>query len=497
MIGKLSGAAQTMIRKDTLPITNLDLDVLNPRAKPEEGQPEEMRSLLTVELEGEKVFKLARDICEVGMLDPGDRMYVMPSERDHDRYTVLDGNRRLTSLLLLSQPEWLDRNDIGLSTAMQQRFKRLQSEFPNRWPTEVDVVIFDNRESANHFIRLRHTGENAGAGRSEWSALQVARFDHTGLWQCIEKLRAENVLNLDVINELDRSSFAITNFDRVAGKAEFQRRFGFTLGKNSFVIGADRFRPLLALSKLASDVTSKRVDTRGEFEKVELMTPYFEEVEAAINSEIEVRNKSLIAVSAGRLNGNSSSQTTPEMPRTTPLDGKTLTQPAEFVKKESAQSHMPVVRKERQSKYLIKKTDLLTVTNPKCREIVDELKGKVDAKAPYACALLLRSLQEMTAEIYLSAMKQDVKSNKTTNITQAANHLLGNRHLTDPSDFTTLAKSFQQSANVYEQLCDTAHSTNTKISSEHVRNTWATVRGGIDLLWKRIAAASLSGGGSE
>jgi hypothetical protein len=483
-----------MIRKDTLPVTSLDLDVLNPRAKPEEGQPEEMRSLLTVELEGEKVFKLARDICEVGMLDPGDRMYVMRSAQNGDRYTVLDGNRRLASLLLLSQPEWLDRNDIGLSTAMQQRFKRLQSEFPNRWPSEVDVVIFDDRESANHFIRLRHTGENAGAGRSEWSALQVARFDHTGLWQCIEQLRTENVLNLDVVNELDRSSFAITNFERVAGKAEFQRRFGFSLGKNSFLIGADRLRTIFALSKLASDVTSKRVDTRGEFEKVELMTPYFDEVDAAISAEIEARNKSLVAISASKLSGGSSSQTNQGIQGAPPSDGQALTQPTEFVMKESAQSHMPVVRKERQSKYLIKKTDLLTVTNPKCCEIVDELKRKVEVKAPYACALLLRSLQEMTAELYLSAMKQEVKSNKTTNITQAANHLLGNRHSTDPADFITLAKSFQQSASVYDQLCDTAHSTNTKISSDHVRNTWATVRGGIDLLWKRIAAVPL---GSE
>lgn len=477
-----------MTLKKTLPVAQLDLDEKNPRANPEESQPAEMHSLLT--LEGEKVYKLARDICEVGMIDPGDRMYVMTSEKDPTRFTVLDGNRRLTSLRLLSEPEWLDRNDIGLSAAMRQRFKRLQSEFPNRWPAEVDVVIFDDRDSANHFIRLRHTGENAGAGRSEWSALQVARFDHTGLWVCIEQLRAENVLNLDVINELDRGSFAITNFDRVAGKADFQRRFGFTLGKNLFEIGTDRQRTLLALSKLASDVTSKRVDTRGEFEKVELMTPYFEEVEVAVTSEIDARNKSklLITAPASKPNACLSSQSDSGIRGANQSDESPSSQVAEFITPQNTQIHIPTIRKERQSKYLIKKTDLLTVTNPKCREIVDELKGKVEAKAPYACALLLRSLQEMTAELYLSAMAQEVKANKTTNITQAANHLLGNRHSTDPSDFMTHAKSFQQSANVYEQLCDTAHSTNTTISPEHVRNTWATVRGGLDLLWKRIAA---------
>lgn len=483
-----------MARKETLPITDLDLDVINPRTKPEENQFEAIRSLLAVEHEGEKVFALAHDICSVGMLDPGDRMYVIKSEVTPDRYTVLDGNRRLTSLLLLSQPGLLDRDDIGLNDAMRHRFERLQSEFPNQWPIEVDVVIFDNRESAKHFIRLRHTGENEGAGRSAWSALQVARFDNTGLWQCIQHLRTENMLGLDVINELDRSAFAITNFGRVAAQAEFQRRFGYTLTKTSFEIGKDRVRALFALSKLAADVTSKRVDTRGEFEKAELMKPYFDEVDATVSAAMAAQTRS-----SGGNAGNDSNPSSQPAPGSGAADttGQSSQQPPAGTSAGNPPTSPPTARRPRQSKYLIKRTELLTVTNPKCRDIVDELKGRVDVNAPYACALLLRSLQEMTSELYLTAMKQEVKSNnKTTMITQAANHLLGNRHSTDPSDWMVLAKSFQQSASVYDQLCDTAHSTNTIISADHVRSTWATVQGGMDLLWKRIFAATRSGDAS-
>jgi hypothetical protein len=57
---------------------------------------------------------------------------------------------------------------------------------------EVDVVILQAARKLR-FIRLRHTGENAGAGRSAWSALQIARFDNTGLWQALEYLRGANV----------------------------------------------------------------------------------------------------------------------------------------------------------------------------------------------------------------------------------------------------------------------------------------------------------------
>lgn len=481
-----------MARKATLSLAELDLDVINPRTKPEENQFEAIRSLLAIEHEGEKVFALAHDICSVGMLDPGDRMYVIKSELAPNRYTVLDGNRRLTSLLLLSQPGLLNRDDIGLNDAMRHRFKRLQSEFPNRWPTEVDVVIFDNRESAKHFIRLRHTGENEGAGRSAWSALQVARFDNTGLWQCIQHLRAENMLGLDVINELDRSAFAITNFGRVAAQAEFQRRFGFTLGRNTFEIGKDRLRALYALSKVAGDVTSKRVDTRGEFEKAELMTPYFDEVEAAVSAAMAAQNES--TASEGEVDKHDTNPSSQPTPGAADAEGQSPQQPPSGTPTGNPPTSLPTARRPRQSKYLIKKTELLSVTHPKCRDIVDELKGRVDVNAPYACALLLRALQEMTSELYLVAMKQEVKSNnKTTMITQAANHLLGNRHPTDPSDWMALAKSFQQSASIYDQLCDMAHSTNTAISADHVRNTWATVRGGMDLLWKRIFDAARSG----
>ncbi|MBI2778655.1 MAG: hypothetical protein HYX62_02535 [Gammaproteobacteria bacterium] len=478
-----------MYRKETLSITQLDLDVSNPRTNPEDNQTEAMQSLLSVEHDGEKVLALAFDICEIGMLDPGDRLYVIASKYESNRYIVLDGNRRLTALRLLSQPGLLDRDDIGLNTAMRQRFKRLQTEFPNKWPSEADVVIFDDRETAKRFIRLRHAGENDGAGRSAWSALQVARFDHTGLWQCVEQLRQAQVLNLDVINELDRSAFKITNFERVVGKVQFQQRFGFTLGPKKFEIGADRQRALQALSKVASDVVSGHVHTRDEFAKAESMSNYFNEVEAAISPVTAQPSTPTEASLEPAKHDTDQSAPKPTGSSSAAQAGSRASQ--QYTMPNEASETAPVIaRKKRTLKYLIDKRDLQTVTNAKCREIVIELKEGVEVqRAPYACALLLRSLQEMTAELYLTAMQQKV-GNKTTNIDQAANHLLGSSHPTDPANKTVLATSFKSSGQIYEQLCQTAHNTNSAISQDHVRTTWRNLSGGMDLLWKRIYAAS-------
>ncbi|MCU0925150.1 MAG: hypothetical protein MUF44_03635 [Hydrogenophaga sp.] len=464
----------------------LDLDPINPRTNPEADQTTAMRSLIEVERDGEKIYALAQNICQMGTLDPGDRLYTVASTDDPDRYIVLDGNRRLTALRLLSQPGLLDRDDIGLSTSLRQRFKRLQKEYPGRWPTNVDVVVYANRDSAAPFIRLRHTGENAGAGRSAWSALQIARFDNSGVWQCLKQLRDESALDLSVVNQLDRSEFPITNFDRVAGTLEFQTRFGISLGVSSFSITGPKPRAVAAMARLASDVANGRVDSRGEFAEAARMPPYFDEIEQAITPPPAPAPTPSPAPSPG--SGGGSAAPWPSSRGTAASATGTPAAPSPPASPPAPPPASPTPRKPRETKYLIDKRDLTTITNAKCRAIVDELKTKVPvAQAPYACALLLRSLQEMTAELYLEAYGLP-KSNKAANITSAANHLLGNSHPTDPANRMALATSFKTSSTTYQELCEAAHSTLSSVSTDHVRTTWKNLGGGMDLLWKRIHA---------
>lgn len=487
-----------MTIKATVDVGNLDLDPINPRTNPEADQTAAMRSLISVERDGEKIYALAQNICEMGTLDPGDRLYAIESDNEVGRYVVLDGNRRLTALRLLSQPGMLDRDDIGLSASLRQRFKRLQRDNPGRWPSQVDVVIYESRESAAPFIRLRHTGENSGAGRSAWSALQVARFDSSGIWQCLKQLRDEGALDLVVMNQLARSEFPITNFDRVAGTAEFQTRFGVSLGESTFSIVGPKPRAVAALVRLTADVASGQVDSRGRFAEARTMTPYFDEIEQAITPSpssppVPTPDSGFGAETGTRGAGGHTTDTPTSpgggaggptgAPAPSPAPASPTTTPP----------IAPVIRKPRETKYLIDKRDLSTITNIKCRSMVDELKGKVPvAQAPYACALLLRSVLEMTAEIYLDAFRISRTNNKATNILSAANHFLGNSHPTDPGNRMVLATSFKTSSTAYQELCETAHSTVSSVSSDHVRATWKNLGGGMDLLWKRIHAQSTS-----
>jgi hypothetical protein len=484
-----------MATKETLSVTQLDLDIANPRTKAEDNQTDALRSLLAVERDGEKVYELARDICEAGMLDPGDRLYVTPSDSD-ERFIVLDGNRRLAALRLLSQPGLIEREDVGLSQSLRSRFKRLQSEYANRWPSQVDVAIFDSREEANRFIRLRHTGENLGAGRSAWSALQIARFDDTGLWQCLERLRTARELSLAVLNELDRSAFNITSFERVVTSEEFQRRFGCRIGKNSFNAGDNAARAMKALARVANDVATGRVTSRGDFAEAKTMLPYIDEVEAAVDAQSSSTAPSQQTQSAATSSNVTALPTKQQPPKpsvaatSSPAAAPAAPMPGPTSAMVNA---LPQIRKKRASKYLLAKHELANVTNPKCREIVVELKQKVSVQdAPYACALLLRCLQELTAEIYVRDVIGRKPTDRSANIDAAAKHLLGNAHATDTSDKLDLAKNFDQFRHMYEELSSTAHSKVTDLSPDHLRSTWNTLGGGMDLLWKRIHAAEIA-----
>lgn len=475
--------------RKSVSVEQLDLDVSNPRFKPETNQTEAMRNLLSVENDGEKVFELASDICRVGGLDPAESLYVMESEAP-GRYIVLDGNRRLTALRLLSQPTTLDREELEVNPTIRNRFKKLHSEFSGKWPQKVDVVISPDRESARHFIHLRHTGENAGAGRSAWSALQVARFDNTGTWQCLEKMRAKGKLNLEVTNRIDSSAFEITNFERIVLKREFQTKFGFNITSTS-VVFSNEYRAMLALSIVADDVVSQRVHTRGEFETVEKMQGYFSEVEAKVDAKMKQEQ------SKQDSHHNSGSSGEPSSPsgntderqgqgeKTSPHQPSSGPDPEPGAKTGGTGSQN--TRKQRKRKYVAEKSDITSITNRKCHEIFRELReGVAVESAPYACALLIRSLLEITCEIYVKTVMDVKAKGYTTNISTATGHLLGNSYSTDSPDKATISESFKTSAETYEQLCATAHNQYNELSAEHVKATWGSVRGGLDLLWKRI-----------
>ena len=153
-----------------LSIDELLLDRDNPRLGSVSSQSDALASL--VRLNPGHFRNLMASIRDDG-LDPGDSLYVIRSEDGQD-FVVLEGNRRLSALKVLSNPDVLAGTDLSDSEK-----RPLVQEAMGFEPSQVEpirCVRFDDRADADDWIRRRHTGVADGEGRIQWKPLEKQKF---------------------------------------------------------------------------------------------------------------------------------------------------------------------------------------------------------------------------------------------------------------------------------------------------------------------------------
>lgn len=151
------------MEKIILNINDIFLDNQNPRLNTiYEQQEESIKELL--KLSEEKIYNLIVDISENG-LNPFENIGVT---KEKNRYIVLEGNRRICALKILKNHELIKKINLNL-------YKKI-SKFKTNID-KIEVIYFQNREKANEWIKLLHTGENLGKGRVSWNNKNKRLFD--------------------------------------------------------------------------------------------------------------------------------------------------------------------------------------------------------------------------------------------------------------------------------------------------------------------------------
>lgn len=146
----------------TIPVGQLMLDTRNPRHGVLESQRAAIESLIGSQRQ--KLVVLANDILRNG-LSPIERLMVLKSKNG---YTVVEGNRRLAAIKLLDNPALAD------GTPIVGAIRRLASK--GSAPSEADCSVVPSRKAAAHWLEIRHGGESEGAGVVPWSAYAANRF---------------------------------------------------------------------------------------------------------------------------------------------------------------------------------------------------------------------------------------------------------------------------------------------------------------------------------
>ncbi|WP_090896117.1 hypothetical protein [Candidatus Nitrospira nitrificans] len=236
-------------------IDQLLLDSENPRNESAANQRDALQKVL--DDQEEKLFVLAEDIVEAG-LSPMDRMLVLREKKDSERFIVLEGNRRVAALKILSNPSVL--TSLHVKSPLQKRFEALSKRFIREEIEPIACFEVTDREEGNRWILLRHTGENEGRGVVGWSGLAASRFrGGDPALQALEFVRTYGNLS-DNQKHLLINSFPITTLERLLSTREVRELIGLEVVSRKLSTSLPADEIIKPLRRMVLDLVEKKIN---------------------------------------------------------------------------------------------------------------------------------------------------------------------------------------------------------------------------------------------
>jgi len=236
-------------------LDRLLLDVENPRHDVLTSQDVTIRQMAADQ--GDHLVNLAKDIVAHG-LDPSASPIVMP-DPSSDRLIVLEGNRRILALKLLTDSSLAKR---VLTAAQHDQLRRLTTEFRKQPIVKVRCVQVDSRDEATHWIELRHTGPNKGVGLVTWDPESKERFKRRLGRSGYNKLALEIVEYLRGSPSLDSTTRAsldkvdLTNLARLANDPDVREALGVRAQDGTLATDLPHNEVTKGLTRVVRDLSS-------------------------------------------------------------------------------------------------------------------------------------------------------------------------------------------------------------------------------------------------
>lgn len=251
-------------KRTFIDIADLYINIENPRFEMVGNQREAIKTM--IEDQGDKLCKLADDITNMG-LNPGDPIFIAKHEKLSNQYNVLEGNRRVTALKLLENPNLIPETNKSLLN----KFKKLNEQYSKSPIEKVPCILFDDENEAEHWIELKHTGQNDGIGTVSWDAQQKARFDEkvkgtsSYALQIIDFLHKESSVDPELKNNLNK--IKSSSLQRLATDPDFRRVAGIDIKNGKVVTRYEPSEVVKPLSKAANDLLRKDFTVKNIYYK--------------------------------------------------------------------------------------------------------------------------------------------------------------------------------------------------------------------------------------
>lgn len=239
-------------------LNNLLVNIENPRFEPVLSQ---QAAIIEMAKDQEKnLFNLGKSIINEG-LNPSELPIVIPDSKKQGKYIVLEGNRRITTIKILKQPELIQ----PLKT-LYNNFLKLQKDFKQKNLRTISCVVIEDLEKAYQWIELKHTGINKGVGTVSWNSKQIKRFKSqrgksSYVLQLLEFVKNMDNLDQHVFQQIDNIS--ITNLERLLGDPYIREFLGIE-NKNGVLqssIPEDELKK--GLKKIITDLSLKKINVNN------------------------------------------------------------------------------------------------------------------------------------------------------------------------------------------------------------------------------------------
>lgn len=437
-------------------LDELELDLNNPRFDGLNNQREALEKIVLSQ--GSKLVNLAEDIVTEGM-SPAHRMLVIRAPgKGSASYIVMDGNRRLSALRVLTNPTALSgMSGIGDLTA--QKLRKLAKEFDLEEIEPLDVFVCKNEAEARHWIEAIHTGENDGRGVVGWDGIATARYrGKNASLKVLDFIKAAGKLSTEEMASLER--FPITNLDRLLGSPEVRERLGLSLEDGDLLSDLPQAELLRPMKKIVSDLATKSIRV-SSLKKLSDRIAYIDSL------------------------GPMLPDLTKRTGKAEPLDRLAATA--------QAKAHLKTAAASKSRSLLDRKTLIpqqsqctLNISNEKLQQICKELRKLPLDTYPVAIASTFRVFLELSLDHYGVEKKLDkykIDLELKQKLEKVATDLVINGvHKRDLQAFRSLASNPDKALSV-DRLHGVIHSRYALPTASELRSGWAEVQVAFTKIW--------------
>jgi hypothetical protein len=209
-----------------LDVKKIQLDLSNYRVGKQQSWPDALKAM--IEEQGQRLLKLAQHILDHG-INPLESLAVVAStDVAEEGWISVEGNRRITVLKLLHEPQ------LANGTSIEQQITKLAKR-KDALPSKIRCVIFASKADAYVWIRLKHDTGWAGEATVPWTPMaQLRAAADQGLappaHDLLEFVMSNGELDDELRERLAGHDFPVTTLERLLDSPSVRTELGLALG---------------------------------------------------------------------------------------------------------------------------------------------------------------------------------------------------------------------------------------------------------------------------